>query len=293
MGGAGKTPMVTHLAQRLHAMGHNPAILTRGYKRKSAEPIVLVARGKRATLDLTGDEAQLFIRSGHAHVGIASNRYKAGTEVETQLAPDVFLLDDGFQHQKLARQHDIVLIDALDPFGGGVFPLGRSREPAKALRRATAIILTRADPDHPSVGLVRRLRRINPSALILHSRVVPREWVDAESGAVTKLVQFKPNQIAAFCGLGNPRAFWATLDELKLEVCYRWDFGDHHSYKAVELQRYAENAKAAGAEVLVTTEKDAVNLPAGVAKMVEPFRLHWLRIGIEIEREEELLRLLL
>ena len=279
------------MAGRLRQMGRNPAILTRGFKRKSAQPIVLVQRGTRATLDLTGDEAQLFIRSGHAHIGIARDRFQAGQQVEKQMSPDVFLLDDGFQHQKLARKHDVVLIDALDPFAGGVFPLGRSREPAVALRRATAIILTRADLAHPNVGLERKLREINPTVPIFRSRVVPLEWVNLASGQTVRVD--KPFQkCAAFCGLGNPRSFWATLDELKLEVSFKWDFGDHHSYRPLELKRFAQQAVAAGAEVIVTTEKDAVNLPEQSSLMVGPLPLYWLRIGLEIDREEELLHLL-
>lgn len=291
MGGAGKTPLVTHLASRFHEMGRNPAILTRGFKRKSAQPIVLVKRGMAATLDLTGDEAQLFIRSGHAHIGIARDRFKAGTKIEKRMSPDVFLLDDGFQHQKLARKHDVVLIDALDPFAGGVFPLGRSREPAVALRRATAIVLTRSDLDHPNLGLERKLREINPSIPIFRSRVVPLEWVNLASGqaiALDKLFR----KCSAFCGLGNPRSFWATLDELKLDVKYKWDFGDHHSYRPAELTRFAQQAKAAGAQAIVTTEKDAVNLPEQAVSIVDPLPLFWLRIGLQIDREEELLRLL-
>ena len=292
MGGAGKTPLVNHLAERLHARGHTPAILTRGYKRKSAEPVVLVARGKRATLDLTGDEAQLFIREGHAHVGIARNRYEAGTQVEKQMSPDVFLLDDGFQHQKLARKHDLVLVDALDPFAGGVFPLGRGREPMQALCRATVIILTRADLENPNAGLTRELRKYNATAPIFHSRVVARDWIDLKTGASVSLPDFGSRRIAAFCGLGNPRSFWATLEGLGLHVAYRWVFSDHHSYRPVELRRVVQQARDAKAEVLVTTEKDSVNLPPGTAELVHPFPLYGLRIGIEIENEEELLSLL-
>ena len=292
MGGAGKTPLVTHLASRLHQMGRNPAILTRGFKRKSAKPIVLVKRGTQATLDLTGDEAQLFIRSGHAHIGIARNRFEAGTQVEQQMAPDVFLLDDGFQHQKLARKHDVVLIDALDPFSGGVFPLGRGREPAVALRRATAIILTRADLAHPPIGLERKLRDINPTVPIFRSRVVPLEWVNVANNLSVPVSTFPHQEVAAFCGLGNPRSFWATLQELNLRVPFRWEFGDHHSYKPTELKRVLQQATARNAQAVVTTEKDAVNLPDHAEQMFDPLPLYWLRIGLEIEREEELLRLL-
>ena len=101
--------MVAHLAKRLRQAGHNPAILTRGYQRRSADAVVVLERGHPAPSALTGDEAQIFLRGGDAHVGIGKNRYAVGVRMERQFRPDVFLLDDGFQHQKLARRHDIVL----------------------------------------------------------------------------------------------------------------------------------------------------------------------------------------
>lgn len=121
MGGVGKSPMVAHLARRLRERGHNPAILTRGYHRSSKESVIVVERGHTALPSMTGDEAQIFIRGGDAHVGVGEDRYAVGKVMERQLLPDVFLLDDGFQHQKLGRKHDIVLIDALNPLGEECF----------------------------------------------------------------------------------------------------------------------------------------------------------------------------
>ena len=290
MGGAGKSPMAAHLAMRLREAGRNPAILTRGYKRKSVEPMVIVARGGAASTELTGDEAQMFIRAGNAHVGIGKDRYGTGRRMEEMLKPDVFLLDDGFQHVRLARKHDIVLVDVWDPLGGGVFPLGRSREPAISLRRATAIVVTRIAPRQHITGLERLLRSYNPSAPIFRSSVVPRRWISVESNSFEEPV-FK--RVAAFCGLGHPDSFWRTLEALKLEVVFCWAFGDHHSYRPEELERLAAQAVAAGAEALVTTEKDVLNLREDALALVAPLKLYWLKIDLEIEKEEELLRLIL
>ena len=290
MGGAGKSPTAAHLAMRLREAGWNPAILTRGYKRKSVEPMVIVARGGAAGTGLTGDEAQMFIRTGHAHVGIGRNRYETGRRMEQMLKPDVFLLDDGFQHVRLARQQDIVLVDVWDPLGGGVFPLGRSREPATSLRRATAIVVTRIAPRQRITGLERLLRSYNPSAPIFHSSVVPQRWISVESNSLEEPAF---QRVAAFCGLGHPDSFWRTLEALGLEVVFSWAFGDHHSYRPEELERLAAQAVAAGAEALVTTEKDALNLREDAPALVAPLKLYWLKIGIEIEKEEELLRLIL
>jgi len=292
MGGVGKSPMVAHLAERLRAAGRNPAVLTRGYKRKSAEPIVLVRRGEIASLDLTGDEAQIFLRAGDAHVGIGRNRYDVGLQMEQRFAPGVFLLDDGFQHLRLARQQDIVLIDGLNPFGGGVFPLGRSRESAHGLSRATALVVTRAEPGQHNTGLERQLRRYS-SAPIFRCRVTPREWAGVNSTLNIPVAEAPFRKVAAFCGLGNPRSFWSTLEELKLDLVFHWAFGDHHSYRPGELQRLLAQAQDCGAEALVTTEKDALNLCNGAPAIVSPLKLYWLKIGIEIEREEELLQQIL
>jgi len=272
MGGAGKSPFVLYLAQKLDEAGQNPAILTRGYGRKSRLDVI-IPRGESASVAQTGDEAQIFIRRGVAHVGIGANRYEVGRKMEQQLHPGVFLLDDGFQHFGLKRDRDIVLIDALDPLGGGVFPLGRLREPVSALARATAVVITRAENRH--TGIERLIRQHNAKAPIFRSRVM-----------VTGEIPQGP--VAAFCGLGQPRTFWRTLDELGIPVVCRLRFPDHHRYTQADVRDIER--QAAGAAALVTTEKDLMNLPAGVGL---PLKIYCLHIGIEIEDEEELLRLIL
>jgi tetraacyldisaccharide 4'-kinase len=162
----------------------------------------------------------------------------------------------------------------------------------RALARATAFVVTRADFAHPPLGLEKELRRQNPAAPIFRSRLVPAAWVEKDSQIAVSAQDPHFGRAAAFCGLGNPRSFWSTLEELSLPVCFRWAFGDHHSYRADELRRLAQQAIAHGAECLVTTEKDAVNLPGDASAIVAPLRLYWLRIGVEIEREDELIKLI-
>ncbi|MBZ5631829.1 MAG: tetraacyldisaccharide 4'-kinase [Acidobacteriia bacterium] len=276
MGGAGKSPLVAHLAQRLAEAGRNPAILTRGYGRKSRLDVI-VPRGGSAPVVQTGDEAQTYVRQAAAHVGIGGDRYEIGRRMERELNPDVFLLDDGFQHFRLRRDQDIVLIDALDPLGGGVFPLGRLREPFKALARASIIIISRAENQH--VGIERLIRRYNPWAPIFRARIVAR--VEGDELA---------SPVGAFCGLGQPRTFWRTLETLGVKAAPRLVFRDHHRYTAGDLEEIGRQAAHAGAQALLTTEKDFMNLPTGVAL---PLKIYCLRIGIEIENEAELLRHLL
>jgi len=291
IGGSGKSPMVAHLAALLRKYGHNPAILTRGYKRTSREPVI-VPRGERHGGGPAGDEAGILIRRGDAHVGVGADRFEIGRRMEQQLAPDVFLLDDGFQHMRLARDHDIVLIDALDPLAGGVVPLGRLRESFDALARADTIVITRVGPDQDIRGIERLIARYNAGARVFRSRVVPRQWVGLE-GPQIDVSAARFGRVAAFCGLGVPRAFWRTLDELGIEPVWRREFRDHHFYGASDLRALAKTASVAGVEILLSTEKDAMNLRRGAAEILAPVKLFWLRIGIEIEEEEELLKRIL
>lgn len=268
MGGSGKSPMVAHLAERLN----DPAILTRGYRREASNTSVIVPRGASAPIAQTGDEAQMFVRRNIAHVGIGADRYETGRFLETQHAPGIILLDDGFQHVRLRRDVDIVLIDATNPWGGGLFPVGFRREPLDALARATAIVLTRVPPGAPTTGIERTIRGYNANVPIFRSRMVPEPWT------------LPTRKVAAFCGIGSPAAFWRTLEELGLEIVHRAVFRDHHKYSAEELEAFA---RASGAEVLVTTEKDMMNLPPGLALPIE-----CVCIRVEIENERELLRLI-
>jgi len=288
MGGSGKSPIVAHLAGLLEAAGHNVAILTRGYGRQSRLEIV-VPRGGQAAASATGDEAQAFLRSAHAHVGIGADRYRVGRLVEKQFAPHVFLLDDGFQHFGLKRDEDLALIDALDPLGGGVFPLGRLREPLSSLKRATAVIVTRAEPGQSIFSLERLIRRYNREAPIFLSRVVPKRWHALDGSALLPADRFSC-PAGAFCGLGQPRSFWRTLQLLGIKVAFRREFGDHHSYSLSDLRRLAARASAEGVEALVTTQKDMLNLPRDAAEWLGPHKLWWLEIGVEIDHQEELLR---
>jgi tetraacyldisaccharide 4'-kinase len=281
VGGSGKTPIVAHLAQRLRERGKDPAILTRGYRRGSREPLI-VPRGERKPW--AGDEAEILMRRGDAHVGVSSDRFKTGQRIEKELAPDIFLLDDGFQHFRLARHHNIVLIDALDPLGGGVVPLGRLREPLDALARADTIIVTRVEPGQDIGGIERLVARYNSRAPVFRSRVLPLRWVGLE-GPQIDVAEAKFKRAGAFCGLGSPRAFWRTLGELGIEPMWRREFRDHHWYTKNELERLKQ-----GVDVLLTTEKDAMNLQRHAAEILAPVKLFWLRIGIEIEGEGELLK---
>jgi tetraacyldisaccharide 4'-kinase len=291
MGGSGKTPFVVWLAERLKSRGHKPAILTRGYRRRAPEKETVLGAGASVPVARTGDEAQIFLRSGVAPVGIGAKRAATGRLLEEQFHPDLFLLDDGFQHWRLERGLDIVLLDALDPFGNcELFPLGRLREPLDALGRADLFVITRAECGRGYEGIKAQLRSHNPQGPIFFSRVIPKVWVEPATGQQWDPGALPFSRVAAFCGLANPASFWRTLASLGVRPITRWTFGDHHHYRPVALQRMARQARAAGAEALLTTEKDLMNLSDHAAECVAPLRLCWLQIGMEVDREEELLQ---
>ncbi len=292
MGGSGKTPFVLWLARRLGEAGLQPAILTRGYRREVSENLSVFAAGARAPVSHTGDEAQMFLRSGVAPVGIGADRAAAGRALEERFRPGVLILDDGFQHRRLARDLDIVLVDALDPSGGGaLFPLGRLREPLGALARAGLIVITRAEAGREYPGIEALIRNHNARAPVFRAAVSPEKWFDAGSGEEFEPGGLPCSRVAAFCGLANPASFWRTLDSLGLAPVMRRQFPDHHRYRADELRRLAADARRAGAEAMLTTEKDLMNMGAA-AGVVAPLRLFWLRIGLEVEDAGSLLRAL-
>ena len=290
MGGAGKTPLALLLARRLAAVGLHPAILTRGYGRPAASRMVIVPAGGEVSVYQTGDEAQIFVRDGHADVGICADRYEAGRMLEQLTAPDVFILDDGFQHRRLKRDFDLVLIDALDPFAGGaIFPAGRLREPLRALARADAFLITRAEPGRPYQGIRDVLARYNPRAPVFHSRAVSTGWVDHATGLPA---QVDAHAAIAFCGIGNPHSFWQTLDDLGIEPVLAWAFGDHHTYTTREMQRLGAEARGLGAGFLLTTRKDSFNLPGNAVHLAAPARILWLDIEAQVFEEEDFIRVI-
>lgn len=291
MGGSGKTPLVLWLAQRLKEAGHSPAILTRGYRRRVPERHTVLAPGAQVPPARTGDEAQIFLRSGVGPVGIGADRAAVGRLVEEHFHPDVMLLDDGFQHWRLARDLDIVLIDALAPFGPNrrLFPLGRLREPMSALSRAAAFVVTRTESGRGYGAIVERLREQNRAAPVFFSRVVPKGWVDAVTGERFDARSLPQARLGAFCGLANPSSFWSTLAGLKIDPLTRWTFGDHHQYKPLDLRRLTAQARATGIEALLTTEKDVMNISDGALTLLSPLKLYWLDITVEVDGATELL----
>jgi tetraacyldisaccharide 4'-kinase len=288
MGGTGKTPCVLRLAQILKERGHRPGILTRGYGRNSPQKLLALEPGAVVRAEHSGDEPQIFVRSGLAPVGIGADRFQTGTRLLRDFGADVLLLDDGFQHQRLARNVDVVLIDALDPFGGGqVFPLGRLREAPAGLARAHVILITRSELSDLTAAIERQVRRWNGRAPVFRASVEPQAWVEHRTDRRHAPAERPFERAGVFCGLGNPEAFRRTLERMGVKPVGWVDFEDHHRYRPRELRHIAEGMIAQGATALVTTEKDVMNLCEACDGLLAPLPLYWLKVGMTIERESE------
>ncbi len=286
MGGTGKTPCVLRLAAWLREQGRNPGILTRGYGRVSPEKQLILAPGAVAKPERTGDEPQLFLRARVAAVGIGADRFETGTRLQRQFGIDVALLDDGFQHRKLARNADIVLLDALDPFGGRrVFPLGRLREPLEGLARADMFVISRSDLNDLAPAIEHELRRWNRQAPVFLSRLEPRAWVAQRSGERHEAARPPFGKAAAFCGVGNPESFRRLLERLDIPLVDWVKFDDHHRYRPQEVKWMAAQARERGAGALITTAKDAVNLCEEASELAAPLPIYWLEVELVVERE--------
>jgi tetraacyldisaccharide 4'-kinase len=279
-GGAGKTPLVLWLLEQLRARGVRCVVLSRGYRRRSPEPVTILRASDEAPVEVTGDEVQLLRRRFRVAVGIAADRVAAGNELVERFHPDVVLLDDGFQHRRLERDLDIVVLDVTDPFGRReLLPSGRLREPISGLGRADAVVLNRVRAGERWEGLEEEIRRHNPQAPVLRARIEAVSLVHGATGAERPAAWLGGQEVTAFCGIGNPGAFYDTLAELGARLRETLAFPDHHRYR-----RIPQGA------LLITTEKDWVNLER---LGPPPAELYWVKTRLVVEGGERLIDLIL
>jgi len=275
VGGTGKTPMVLWIAERLAAEGKSTAILTRGYRGSSTGD----ARGEPQS-----DEVALLRErlSGKVKIGVGADRYKNG-EVLARHGSEYFVLDDGFQHLRLARDVDIVLVDATDPFGGGMtLPAGRLREPISALRRADIVVITRS-VQAPAPAIEAMIRRHTTSP-IFYAATKLENVLRIPQLAVGLPPQDWPRaRFFAFCGIGNPSAFFEDLRRWGFQVAGERSFPDHHAYDARETADLESAAARCGADALLCTEKDIWNLRHAPFTAMPAY---CCRISVELPIEE-------
>jgi tetraacyldisaccharide 4'-kinase len=258
VGGTGKTPLTAWIAQRLQDEGRRPAVVSRGYGGKSGRGPCLVSSGAGPTVsaEIAGDEPVLLARRLPGVVVVVGADRVAGAQAARAAGADVLVLDDGFQHRRLHRDCDLVLLDAHDPFGGNrLLPSGPLREPIGSLSRADAVILTRSRPGEAFPFLERVIRRHAGDLPVLRAGHRTSGFMDAR-GADGPV----PARAVAFCGIGSPDPFFVDLARQGVEVVAERRFADHHRYRAGDLREIAELARAHRA-VPVCTEKDLVRLP--------------------------------
>jgi len=264
VGGTGKTPVVAFLAETLLRLGWKPGILTRGYRRQHGTETITLEPGARRAPDprVVGDEPALLARKLPAvPLVIAADRYRAGLVAEERFGVNVHVLDDGFQHLALGRQLDVVLLDVTRDYSrASLLPAGPLREPLAALARAQVVVLTRAELGD-ALPLENEVRRLNPGIKIFRSTTRLEKLVDVASGNGLAAEALAGKPVSAFCGLGNPQAFFRDLRDWKLTPVVETAFLDHHLYQEQELATLARHATEAGAAALLTTEKDVMNLP--------------------------------
>ncbi|WP_435017005.1 tetraacyldisaccharide 4'-kinase [Tundrisphaera sp. TA3] len=273
LGGTGKTPMVEWAARWFRARGARVAILSRGYGGTGG----LNDEG-RALEENLPDVPHL---QSPDRVALARNAIE-------ELESEVLILDDGFQHRRLGRDLDIVLLDALDPFGlGRMFPRGLLREPASALKRASLVVLSRADlVDEADRRRIRsRAERAAGPLRWIETRHAPIDLIDHE-GRSEPLSTLAGKKVGAFCGIGNPEGFRRTLAGLSAEVVGFRPFPDHHPYTASDVAEIGRWLRSSGADLALTTQKDSVKLRAPTIGSV-PLRA--LRIGLDVTEGSEIL----
>ena len=244
-GGTGKTPMVDWVVRQLKDSGAKPAILTRGYKSVAGK----------------SDEAEMLKQSSGVEVVVNPDRI-AGANTAVEGGADVLVMDDGFQHMRLRRDMNIVLIDAMNPFGYGCcLPLGRLREPLSALKDAHAIVITRSDAVVPEFvdALAGELSRRAPQASMHLGMHKPIALID-QDGVRHDLDEIVGKRVLIFAGIGNPEAFIATVRSIGAEPVDFCMFNDHQKYSPEVIQRIYSHAEVSEPEIYVTTEKDYVKL---------------------------------
>ena len=273
-GGTGKTPFVAWLANWFQDQSLKPGLLSRGYR----------------SLDNQSNDEKLLLDNlcpGVPHLQDPDRCHSAQFACE-EYGTKVLILDDGFQHRKLNRQLDIVLIDALNPWGfGALLPRGLLREPMSSLNRASLVVLTRVDqvPPEQLTELKKQITRTTGQKQIVEVAFPPQQLINAV-GDTKHLDEIKGARIYAFCGIGNPQGFKQTLEKMNGELLEFQSYPDHYHYSESDLQEISEKLEQHNADFAVTTHKDLVKIPQNNLG-TKP--LWALQIGCQIIARQEFL----
>lgn len=268
-GGTGKTPMVEYIARYLRSQEHAVSILSRGYARETSGMQVLndPTKDEAARLNITyresGDEPLMLARLlPEIPIIVNRDRYEAGKWAQQAFGSDVMVLDDAYQHLKLERDLNLLLIDATDPFGDFEMPpFGRLREPPYGIKRADAVIVTRADRPFDQAQTLRIIRYYcgdKTPVMYFYSAITGLRHL--ETGETYDITEFTGWNVAVACGIANPRAFSDDILQVGINIVSESFFADHHAFEQQDLDRITAEAREVGADAILTTEKDAVRI---------------------------------
>ncbi len=297
VGGTGKTPVVERFAKELVGRGLKVAILSRGYKskqdlaenkirsfflRSTTQKPKVVSDGNELLLDSeeAGDEPFMLARNLPGVVVITGrDRVASGHFAIKEFKADVLILDDGFQYLPIRAKMNLLLVDQTNPFGNRrLLPRGILREPISQLKRASYVFITKSEVD-PDLRLLETIRKHNKTAEIIRCVHRPKFIREVNGDAEKELTFLYESFVGVFCGIASPRGFEQIIDRMSGELRFRKRFLDHHKYEERELDRMFQRAKNSGADLMVTTEKDAVRIPASYKPIIP---LYYVRMEIEI-----------
>ncbi len=264
VGGTGKTPTAATIAKLLHSVEIKVAVLLRGYKRHKGEKILIVSDDKNllSSREESGDEAYMLAHQLSAiPIIVGKRRFLAGEAAISKFKSEALILDDGFQHRQLARDLDILTIDATQPYGtNSMLPIGTLREPKSSIKRADIIILTRTDATGTNIEQLKtELNQLAPNTPILESIHKPISLYrlnQTDQNSAVPLNNLSGKRLLAVCGIGNPNAFAKTLEKHNPDKVELLAFPDHHLYTKSDLQQIQHKLKQVNAEWIVTTQKD-------------------------------------
>lgn len=270
LGGTGKTPMVAYIARYIASEDHSVAILTRGYGRKSSGLRTLNAgvdsvnnAQARNSYGEFGDEPLMLANAlPDIPVVINKDRYEGGRWAIDRLGAEILVLDDAYQHLALARDLNILLLDATDLFGGfEMVPFGRLREPIYAIKRADLVIITRADKPFDQDQANTIIKHFCGNKVpVMHAYASITRLRHIETAEMYDTNQFIGWNSALLCGIGNPQAFADDVLRVGINIVSENFFTDHHAFTQQDLDLVTRAAQDAGADMIITTEKDAVRL---------------------------------
>jgi len=285
VGGTGKTPTVQYLCRGLTVRDFHPAVLSYGYGGSLSGRLGVVSDGTQVILNPNeaGDEPVMLASSlPGIPVLVCNHRTASGRAAIRDFGADVLILDDGFQVWKLRRDLDIVLLNASRPFDNGrLLPAGRLREPPSALKRADCLILMGRSDESGEAETLSLIRRFAPDARVFCGKFVSSSLVSVADGSRVELQALRDKKVFALSSIADPCSFEETVAECGAVIVGHGRYPDHHLYSAGDIAHINREARGAGAELIVTTEKDAVKLVG------RDFSMPVLALRIELELDDE------